>query len=89
MRYNPEWEKERLSWSSNNAAGALLSPLKLSLAGYRNLETGGLFNIGSFGYYWSSTISGTGARLLFFESDGADLIGYNRAHGYSVRCIKE
>ena len=30
-----EWEAERQSWSSNNAAGAYASPLKLPVAGYR------------------------------------------------------
>ena len=35
-----EWEAERQSWSSNNAAGAFNSPLKLTTPGYRHY-TGG------------------------------------------------
>ena len=54
-----EWEQERLTWSSNNAAGAFASPLKLPLAGNRNFSSGSLSDVGTFGYYWSSTVSGT------------------------------
>jgi uncharacterized protein (TIGR02145 family) len=57
-----EWEAERASWSSNNAAGAFGSPLKLPVAGYRNNSNGSLIIVGSNGYYWSSTIDGTSSR---------------------------
>lgn len=83
-----EWEAERLSWSSNNSAGAYASPLKLPLVGYRNINSGTLLNVGTYGYYWSSTVSGTSSRDLFFgiSSAGAGTVG--RAEGNSVRCIK-
>ena len=73
----------------NNAAGAFASVLKLPLAGYRYYSTGALTNVGSFGYYWSSTVSGTNARFLFFYSGNANMRDFNRAYGFAVRCIKD
>ena len=59
-----EWNTERTSWSSNNAAGAFASPLKLPVAGSRSGSNGTLSKVGSFGYYWSSTVDGTNASYL-------------------------
>ena len=73
----------------NNAAGAFASVLKLPLAGYRNASTGALTNVGSVGVYWSSSVSGTIARRLYFYSSNAYMLATNRAYGFSVRCIKE
>ena len=90
-----ELNNERLSWvqlpinSTNNAAGAFASPLKLPVAGYRSSSSGSLFNVGTFGYYWSSTVSSANARSIFFNSGGASLFTFNRANGLSVRCLKD
>lgn len=84
-----EWEAERQSWSSNNAAGAFNSPLKLPVAGSRSYSNGSLGNVGSYGYYWSATAAGIYARRLFFNSSNASMIGHYRARGYSVRCLKD
>src|SRR5574344_1840945 len=54
-----EWEAERTSWSSSNAAGAFASPLKLPVAGSRLYSSGTLGDVGSYGYYWSSSVDGT------------------------------
>jgi uncharacterized protein (TIGR02145 family) len=81
------------SWGTdslqNNALGAFNSALKLPVAGYRNISTGALANVGSRGIYWSSTVSGTNARYLSFASSDAYMNASNRAYGFSVRCIKE
>ncbi|MFO7702592.1 MAG: FISUMP domain-containing protein, partial [Psychroflexus maritimus] len=62
-----EWLAEIDSWDgttgngytgSNGSSDAITSPLKLPVAGFRFYSTGGLFNVGSNGYYWSSTVSG-------------------------------
>ena len=84
-----EWEAERLSWSSNNAAGAYGSPLKLTVGGYRNHWVGELNYVGLDGDYWSSSISGTSAQNLGFSSSFATMNSGNRAYGFSVRCIKD
>jgi uncharacterized protein (TIGR02145 family) len=85
-----EWEQERLTWApDNNAAGAFASPLKLPLAGYRNLSDGSLSFVGASGYYWSSTVSGSVARNLVFLSSNASMLTFGRAYGFAVRCLKD
>jgi uncharacterized protein (TIGR02145 family) len=84
-----EINAERLSWSSNNSAGAFASPLKLPMAGNRSRSNGSLTNVGFAGYYWSSTVSGTEARYLDFDSGNANMYTYYRAFGFSVRCLKD
>ena len=84
-----ELDAERLSWSSNASTGALASPLKLPMAGYRDDSNGSLNLVGAFGLYWSSTVSGASARYLYFSSSSASMSDFNRANGYSVRCLKD
>ncbi len=81
-----ELDAERLSWSSNNAAGAFSSPLKLTVAGYRLGSNGTLVFDGSAGNYWSSTVSGSDSNLSFHI--GSAFMGQeSRSRGLSVRCI--
>jgi uncharacterized protein (TIGR02145 family) len=84
-----EWEAERVSWSSSNAAGAFGSQLKLPVAGVRYNIDGSLVDVGTGGDYWSSTVSGTSASYLYFDSSDAAIYGGKRALGLSVRCIKK
>ncbi len=83
-----ELNAERVSWGSNDAAGAFASPLKLPLAGIRFYSTGSLY-VGSSGNYWSSTLDGTSSRRLYFHSNGALVSSEGRANGDTVRCIKD
>jgi hypothetical protein len=84
-----EWEAERQSWSSNNETGAFVSPLKLPRAGYRDDSSGSLFDVGSYGFYWSATVDGIYSQYLYFFSAGADMYSSYRAYGISVRCLKD
>ncbi len=89
-----EWENERKSWITNNPDGALASPLKLPMAGYRFPKGGYLINIGFNGRYWSSSpaYNNTESSQLFFSSfddDDGDIFSVERAAGASVRCIKD
>jgi uncharacterized protein (TIGR02145 family) len=84
-----ELDAERLSWSTNNAAGAFNSPLKLPFGGYRYRGNGSLDGVGSYGRYWSSTVDGFISRVLYFYSSTADTSDGNRANGGSVRCLKD
>jgi uncharacterized protein (TIGR02145 family) len=84
-----ELNNETLSWSSNNSAGAFASPLKWPMAGYRHYHDGSIMNDGFIGEYWSSTVSGTTARELSFQSCCASIYSSKRASGFSVRCLKE
>jgi uncharacterized protein (TIGR02145 family) len=84
-----ELDAERLSWSSQNSAGAFSSPLKWAVGGYRTNNTGTLSSVGSDGRYWSSSVSGTNSTYLNFTGS---TVGQNtsfRATGMTVRCIKD
>ena len=83
-----EWDDELNSWDSQDAAGAFASPLKLTVAGQRT-HVGALINVGTQGFYWSSTISSAISYYLFFSSSNANTTTVFRAAGLSVRCIKE
>ena len=83
-----EWMAERQSWSSNNAAGAFASPLKLTMAGDRSYGSGTLYGVGSIGFYWASSVDGITSYYLYFYSSGAVESRGKRARGGSVRCIK-
>jgi hypothetical protein len=83
-----ELNLERLSWSSNNIAGAFGSPLKFTLAGRRYL-TGVVMNVGQYALYWTSTANGTLSEHMFIASVNAYLGTNYRAVGLSVRCLKD
>jgi uncharacterized protein (TIGR02145 family)/uncharacterized repeat protein (TIGR02543 family) len=84
-----ELDAERQSWSSNDAAGAFASPLKLPVPGYRYYSNGALYQPGSLCNYWSSTVNGTYSRSLIILSTDASIQSEFRADGYSIRCIKD
>jgi len=84
-----EWDAEHSSWSQNNSAGAFASPLKLPVAGNRSFIDGSLFDVGSRGRYWSSTVGGADSRALYFGSSNANMSSSRRAYGFSVRCLKD
>jgi uncharacterized protein (TIGR02145 family) len=85
-----EMNAERLSWSQNNSVGAFASPLKWTLAGRRFNWDGLLSDVGSYGSYWSSTVSGINSLDLDFSISSAGMPGNNsRADGGSVRCVKD
>ncbi len=84
-----EWNKERLSWSSNDAMGAYSSPLKLVLGGGRKGVDGLVPDAGVRAYYWSSSVNGVFSKNLYFTIGAASISYYYRNEGYSVRCIKD
>jgi len=84
-----EWTAENDTWSAQTSAGAFASPLKLPVAGYRYNSNGSLVDVGSYGSYWFSTVSGTYSRYLSFNGSFAYMSSNNRAYGLSVRCLKD
>jgi hypothetical protein len=83
-----EYTAELATWSAANAAGAFASLLKLPLPGGRNFSAGSISATSTFGYYWTSTISGTESRRLVIASGGASHYNISRGLGSTVRCIK-
>ena len=53
---------------------------------------GSVFNVGSYGILWSSSLDESNPRYdwyLYFFSDGMDMSEYLRFYGLSVRAVKE
>ena len=81
-----ELTTEKNSWSSSNASGAFNSVFKFVKSGARNFNTA-LITL-NYGYYWSSTIDGVNSRAQYFDDANSDPHTLLRAHGGSLRCIK-
>ena len=80
----------RWTWmgSGYRVTGPNGNSIVLPAAGYRNCS-GGVDGVGSDGYYWSSTPSGSDyAWFLYFISGGVDMDDYNRCSGRSVRLVQ-
>jgi len=77
------------SWTNYNAPYG--SALKLHGAGYIAANSGSLVDRGSHGYFWSNSQHpndfSTG-WLFGMDSGSAWLISDNKAHGASIRCIR-
>jgi uncharacterized protein (TIGR02145 family) len=84
---NKEMLAERLSWVSQDAAGALASTLKLPLPGFRSVS-GSLNSLGTGGVYWTSTTARKKAQRMAIDSSASGYGEIFRAAGLSVRCIK-
>lgn len=60
----------------------------LPASGYRNYSSGSFSNIGSSGYYWSSSPCGTDqGEILYFHSSSWYWNYYTRAFGFPVRPV--
>ena len=84
-----EFEAERETWASNNAAGAFGSPLKLSVGGARSRISGAIGNVGTFVGYRTSTVQGTMVRLMGIALENSFMGSRDRADGNCIRCIKD
>jgi len=89
-----ELDYERLSWTSNNAAGAFDSSLRWPSAGIRQVQDAFIIYEGTGGGVWSSTVDDSHSSYnrtynisFFFASAG--ISGDMRGLGNSVRCVKE
>jgi hypothetical protein len=83
-----EYDAERLSWISNNSAGAFASPLKWTVGGFRD-NLGEIQNVGTHGNYWSSSVNGTNRRGLINFTSGSIWNDLKASYGLTIRCIKE
>ena len=84
-----EWQSLVSAEGITNGTTAFASTLKLSYAGNRAHSDGSFANQGSYGHYWSSSVSGSLALTLrFYSSSVNPSYSLNRAYGFSVRCLK-
>lgn len=80
-------------WDANKIGYMVVGPngnsIFLPAAGGRFCH-GNVLRVGSLGYYWSSTPSGSeDAWSLYFNSGGVYLSGYDRCYGLSVRLVQD
>ena len=58
--------------------------------GYRSRDTGALNGVGSNGYSWASTVSGTNGMYLGFDVTWLHPSNAgSRAYGFQLRCLSE
>lgn len=85
-----EATEERLSWSSNNAAGAAASPIQLIPTGYRSGTTSSILALTQASYWTSTTgtVMSVQANTLNAGSSSASVAEHARSTGRAVRCIR-
>jgi len=84
-----ELNAETLDADVTDSATAFANFLKLPSAGYRRGSSGSLGFQGSYGHLWSASVDGSYSRRLGFGSGVADWGNVSRAHGLSVRCLRD
>ena len=77
------WSGE--DWTKMEKAGCVFLPA----GGYRNSTT--MSNVGTGGYYWTSTSTGSSVYRVFYLSNKVTTSGsnYYRNYGYSVRLVHD
>ena len=89
------WEECQWLWDVKENRMVVVGPNKntifLPASGCRSNASGGLYYVGSYGYYWSfASYSQANARYLRFFSGGVYPLNLNsRAYGFSVRPCRE
>ncbi|MDQ5970982.1 MAG: hypothetical protein QG603_759 [Patescibacteria group bacterium] len=85
-----EWTTLLTVENITNSASAYSSALRLTVNGYRDRVTGILTQQGNEANYWSSTVSGNDALVLWFTGAGVGTAGDAgaRSYGMGVRCVK-
>ena len=85
-----EWENADNTGGWTNGEESFGSILKMHYAGYIVNSTGELNERGAHGYYWSSTQDNSATGwLLDLSSSFCGKYSHNKAHGFSIRCLKD
>ena len=85
------------TWDATNLCLIILGKesgkdLILPATGYRNADTGVFYNSGTNSIYWSSSVpaaSTYASGVNFNKGSKLSTFTYNRASGFSVRCVQE
>jgi uncharacterized protein (TIGR02145 family) len=74
------------AWDGTNSSGFSALP-----GGYRSYNDGNFFNLGNYGYWWSSSPSGSGAGSRnLYSGNSYVYLSYNYVrNGFSVRCVRD
>jgi hypothetical protein len=85
-----EWETADTTGGWDNDNETFTSVLKLHVAGGLYYGDGSLYYRGSSGNYWSSSQNDSeNGRYLSFYSGGSGIYYFNKASGFSARCLKD
>jgi len=86
-----EWGNAKINGGPwGNATDTFNSVLRLHSAGYILPGTGALTDRSTYGYYWSSSQNEpTDGRPLWISNTGCYIDSGLKAHGFSVRCLKD
>lgn len=81
-------------WNSPNTGATNEMGFTALPGGSRRKDISKFFNIGYFGYWWSSTSveinsSNAWSRTLYYNDATVFGLGYEKSHGFSVRCVKD
>jgi len=91
--YASDWDAAALTDADNLCAATAPEPLLfLPAAGFRDSSSGSIYNVGTYGYYWSSSIISSSIHvhhLTFYNTYVSPSQGTQRAGGLSVRCVAE
>ncbi len=87
-----EFHKTKIRIKNEKQSPTLTKALP-DASGCRAGGSGDLYNVGTYGYAWSSSPSSAssvdGSTLVFDSSDVNPESHYNRARGFPVRCVQE
>jgi uncharacterized protein (TIGR02145 family) len=61
----------------------------LPLAGFNNVTDGKFNRRDEIGFYWTSTVDGTKAKLFYVHATGTGIMSKSRAYGHTVRCVRD
>ena len=86
--------KNQCTWTWTGSGYKVVGPngnsIYLPAAGNSSCNGGGVFGVGSYGYYWSSTPLGSDyAYFLYFASDYVRMDSYKRCYGRPVRLVQD
>ena len=84
-----KWSNSGFTWTLDNEPTAAWYPA----VGYRDHDSGALYNVGSYGYYWSASpypsSSYNAYYFYFFNGNVYPADNNARSYGCSVRCVRE
>ena len=77
-------------WNSPNAGATNESGFTALPAGYRYSSNGYYYNIGNYGWFWSSSEYGSNyawSRLLYYNYSNVGRSSSYKQYGFSIRCL--
>ena len=83
------WNASSAYWSGVTTSQFTSAPLSLAFSGYFGPWNGTVYGVGGDGYWWSSTVYGSGVAFYAYVGSGGGVnpaSGDGRLNGNSVRC---